>query len=91
LANELQDLIGPFQTSPLSIIQKLGKPGKFRLIQNFSFPHALNTHFQSPSINSHIDADNFPTTWGKFETVYKLIVMLPPESKAVTQDVAEAY
>jgi len=82
LANELQDLIGPFQNSPLYIIPKPGKPGKFCLIQNFSFPHAPNMHFQSPLINSHIDVDNFPTTWGKFGMVYQLITMLPPGSEA---------
>jgi hypothetical protein len=81
-ANKLQDLIGPFQTSPLSIILKPGKPGKFCLIQNFLFPHASNVHFQSPPINSHIDVDNFPTTWGKFEMVFQLIAMLPPGSEA---------
>jgi len=33
---ELESIIGPFQTSPLSLIPKPGKPGKFRLIQNLS-------------------------------------------------------
>lgn len=33
----LEQVIGPFQTSPLSIIPK-STPGKFRPIENFSFP-----------------------------------------------------
>jgi hypothetical protein len=36
----IQSVIGPFQSSPLSIIPKPGRPGKFRLVQNFSFPIA---------------------------------------------------
>lgn len=90
-AAALESLIGPFQSSPMSIIPKPGKPGKFRLIQNFSFPHSANESFPNPSINSCIDASNFPTTWGKFSVVYRLIASLPPGSEAATRDVAEAY
>jgi hypothetical protein len=32
---DISRLIGPFQTSPLSIIPKSGKPGKFQLNQTF--------------------------------------------------------
>jgi hypothetical protein len=87
----LLKLIGPFQSSPLSIIPKPGKPGKFRLIQNFSFPHSVDPLFPNPSINSFIDASDFPTTWGKFSIIYLLISRLPPGSEAATHDVAEAY
>lgn len=90
-AKALEDLIGPFQSSPLSIIPKPGKPGKFRIIQNFSFPHASNVPFPNPSVNSCIDVNNFPTTWGKFSVVYQLIANLPPGSEAATRDIAEAY
>ena len=38
LLSTIHDSIRPFQTSPLSIIPKPGQPGKFRLVQNFSFP-----------------------------------------------------
>jgi hypothetical protein len=36
--SEVEQRIGPFQTSPLSMVPKAGKPNKFRLIQNLSFP-----------------------------------------------------
>jgi hypothetical protein len=87
----LLSLIGPFQSSPLSIIPKPGKPGKFRLVQNFSFPHNPNPTFPNPSVNSFINATDFPTTWGKFSIVYLLISRLPADSEAATRDVSEAY
>jgi len=87
----LELIIGPFQTSPLSLVPKAGKPGKFRLIQNFSFPHSNNTAYPHPSINSYINSDDFPTTWGKFSIIYLIISQLPPGSEAATRDVAEAY
>lgn len=88
---ELLSLLGPFQTSPISIIPKPGKPGKFRVIQNFSFPHAISTEYTNPSINSSINSDDFPCTWGTFDTVCTIIRSLPPGSQAATRDIAEAY
>lgn len=35
---EVITLIGPFQSSPLSLVPKPGKPGKFRAVHNFSYP-----------------------------------------------------
>ena len=89
--SDITNLIGPFQTSPLSMIPKPGRPGKFRLIQNFSFPIEISPRFASPSINHAIDTALFPCTWGKFSTIYLLISRLPPGSQAATRDVAEAY
>ena len=85
---ELEREIGPFQSSPLSLVPKSGKPGKFRLIQNLSHPH---TNLPSPSINAHLDSDDFPCTWGTFKTTCTLIRNLPPQSQAATRDIAEAY
>lgn len=87
----IESVIGPFQSSPLSIIPKPGCPGKFRLIQNFSFPYIPTSKFPNPSINSQVKAEDFPTTWGKFSVVYLLISRLPPGSEGATRDVAEAY
>ena len=80
----IHDAIGPFQSSPLSIIPKPGRPGKFRLVQNFSFPHNPTPPHISPSINSHINPQDFPTTWGKFSIVYLLASRLPPGSEVAT-------
>ena len=85
---EVEELIGPFQTSPLSIIPKPGKPGKYRLIQNLSHPQGGSNY---TSINSHINSDEFPCTYGTFETVYLLMARLPDGSQAAVRDVKEAY
>ena len=86
-----ESLIGPFQTSPFSIIPKPGKPDRFRLIQNFSYPHNTTRIHPNPSINSFLDSDDFPTTWGTFSIISLPIHQLPPHSQVATRDVAEAY
>ncbi|KIN98975.1 hypothetical protein M404DRAFT_30938 [Pisolithus tinctorius Marx 270] len=89
--NSITKLIGPFQSSPLSIIPKPDRPGKYRLVQNFSFPHSTNPRTPNPSINSYTNAHDFPTTWGTFAIIYLLLSCLPPGSELATRDVAEAY
>ena len=71
---ELAHEIGPFQSLPLSLVPKSGKPGKYRLIQNLSYPH---TNIPTPSINAHLNSDDFPCTWGTFRTICTLIRNLP--------------
>jgi len=85
---QIEDLIGPFQSSPLSLIPK-SKPGKFRAVHNFSHPASPSPVFTS--INYTIDPDNYPCTWGTFSTVCFTIWNLPPGSQASIRDVAEAY
>jgi len=85
---ELEREIGPFQSSPLSLVPKAGKPGKYRLIQNLSHPH---TNQPVRSINSLLNSDDFPCTWGTFNTVCTLVRNLPSGSQAATRDIAEAY
>ena len=58
---ELKCIIGPFQTSPLSLIPKPSKPGKFHLIQNLSYPRNL---LSVCSINHSIESELYPCTWG---------------------------
>lgn len=89
-ATELENTIGPFQSSPLSIIPK-ATPGKFRLLQNYSFPHNPTSIFPNNSINSFTNSDDFPSTWGTFTLISLLINRLPPGSQLATRDVAEAY
>ena len=86
-----ESLIGPFQTSPFSIIPKPRKPDCFHLIQNFSFPHDATSIHSNPSINSILNPDNLPTTWGTFTVISLLIYKLPPHSQIAMRDVAEAY
>ncbi len=86
---QLEATIGPFQTSLLSIIPKPNKPGKFRLVQDFSFLHTPASPI--PSINSAIDSSLHPCMWGTFSTMALCITRLPPGSQAATRDEAEAY
>ena len=85
---ELEHEIGPFQSSPLLLVPKTGKPGKYRLIQNLSHP---TSNLPTPSINAHLNSNNFPCTWGTFRTICTLIKNLPPGAQAATRDIAEAY
>ena len=85
---ELECIIGPFQTLPLSLILKPGKPGRFCLIQNLSYPRNLRG---VRSINHSIESDLYPCTWGTFTTTATLIRSLPPGSMGACQDVSEAY
>ena len=86
---EVELAIGKFQTSPMSIIPKPGKPGKFRLIQNLSSPHSPVG--QISSINSRISSDLYPCSYGTFSIISLLISQLPPGSQAALRDVSEAY
>jgi len=86
---EVESLLWAFQTSPLSIIPKPGQLGKFRIIQNLSSLHSpLNS---ITSINSTIDSNQYPCTWGTFAVICLLIRHLPPGSQAAVRDVKEAY
>lgn len=87
--SEVEDLIGPFHTSPLSIIPKPHKPNSFRIIQNFSFPYTPVDGVSS--MNAGIESDQYPCTWGTFVTVALLFSQLPKGSQAAVRDVSEAY
>lgn len=84
---ELEALIGPFRTSPLGLVPKPGT-SKVRLIQDFSYPRNSSL---IKSVNSHINADHFPTEWGTFDKVSSLILSLPDKSEAATFDISSAY
>lgn len=86
---QLEDIIGPFQSSPLSLVPKPGKPGRYRLIQNLSYPYDLPKNV--PSINSAIESTIYPCTWGTFPAMCLLVWQLPPGSEGSVRDVAEAY
>ena len=86
---QLEQVLGPFQTSPLSLVAKSSKPGKYCMVHNFSHPHEPST--EAKSINSYINSNSFPCTWGTFMTVALIIARLPPGSQVSVRDVAEAY
>lgn len=88
-AATIEALVGPFQSSPLSLVPKPGKPGKYRLIQNLSYPRIPTS--VSTSINHTIDSNLYPCLWGTFTTICLMIWRLPPGSQGACRDVAEAY
>jgi hypothetical protein len=59
---EVEELLGPFQSSPLSLVPKPRKVDKYRAVHNFSFPHSPRGSISS--INHSIDSNLFPCTWG---------------------------
>ncbi len=83
---QVEDCIGPFQTSPLSIIRK---PHKYRIVQNFSSPYTSDLGISS--INVVITSLQFPCTWGTFDTICNTIHYPPPGLQAAVCDIAEAY
>ena len=84
--SDLEELIGPFCSSPLGLVRK--DVDSFRLIQDLSFPR--HNDFPS-SINSQVDSDDFPTSWGTFNITSHLILSLPDGCKAATFDISAAY
>src|SRR4051812_11458401 len=84
---ELEALIGPFRTSPISLAPKPNS-SKFRMIQDLSYPH---NHPTILSVNAGISSDDFPTLWGTFDATIALILSLPPSCRAATFDISAAY
>ncbi len=87
--SDVEQLIGPFQTSPLSLIPKPNKPNAMRLVQNFSYPR--NPSVDYCSVNSHINSDDFPCTWTPFRAFCVIVWNLPAGSQGMVRDVSEAY
>ncbi|KAF5371897.1 hypothetical protein D9757_010604 [Collybiopsis confluens] len=84
--DELQALIGPFRTSPLGLVPKAGSDS-FCLVQDLSYPRNSDT----PSVNSLLNSDDFPTEWGTFTDATNLILSLPAGCEAATFDISAAY
>ena len=87
--SDLEALIGPFQSSPLSLTPKPHKPNVYRLVQNFSFPHDSTPTRRS--MNSFINSDDYPCTWGTFTAFALMASRLPPGSQGAVRDISEAY
>jgi len=85
--SRLEQLIGPFRTSPLGVVPKPGT-SDFRLVQDFSYPR---NNPLLPSINSGINPDDFKCDWGSFQQVVNIILDAPPGSQAATLDVDAAF
>jgi hypothetical protein len=84
--SKLEQLIGPFRTSPLGVVPK--SDNDFRLIQDLSFPYNDPLH---NSVNSEIDIERFRCDWGTFQQAVSLVLKSPPGSLAATLDVDAAF
>ncbi|PPR01104.1 hypothetical protein CVT24_000412 [Panaeolus cyanescens] len=85
--DRLENLIGPFRTSPLGVVPKNGSD-QFRLVQNFSFP------YDDPlvsSVNNNIDTTNLFCDWGTFQRAADIVRNAPPNTLAATLDVDSAF
>lgn len=87
LPDELEALIGPFRTSPIGLVPKPNS-SKLRMIQDLSFPR---NNPSIPSVNSLIDPESFPTSWGSFVHASDMILSLPHGSLLATFDISAAY
>ena len=87
-ASKTQHIVGPFQSSPLSLIPKPGHPGKYRMIQDLLHPRGSSS---MQSINTWVLPDNFTAPYSTFPIVGALLSSLPPGSQGAVRDVAEAY
>ena len=86
--SELENLVGPFRSSPLGTVPKSSDSLERRIVHDLSFPRS-DTLFQS--INSQIDTDNFRCDWGTFNDVRNIVIDAPPLSEAATLDVDAAF
>jgi hypothetical protein len=61
---------------------------KLRLIQDMLFPR---NNCDLTSVNAGVNSDNFPTSWGTFDSTAELILSLPPGCITETFDISAAY
>jgi hypothetical protein len=85
--SKLEQLIGPFRTSPLGVVPKSGT-NEFRLVQDLSYPRHNPHH---TSVNSEINIDDFRCDWGTFQKVVDIVLDAPLGSQAATLDVDAAF
>ncbi|KAE8226947.1 hypothetical protein CF319_g537 [Tilletia indica] len=82
---EVEAMLGPFQTSPLGLAPKPG--GKWRMIQDFSSPRKGAV----AAINDYIDSDEFICCWDGYLAMVDEIRGLPKGSLAAMSDAMEAF
>lgn len=92
-ASTIIAVLGPFQSSPQSVIEKPNKPGSYRLIRNLSAPISPFPGPLGPilSINSQLDVSAHPCSWGTFYSFCVLVASLPEGSEMAIRDVRDAF
>lgn len=84
---DVEAVIGSFQTSPCSAIPRPNKPERRRLIQDFG----RGSKDGIKSINSTIEAADFPCTCGSANVAALLIWLLPLGSQISIRDVSDVF
>ncbi|KAF5347526.1 hypothetical protein D9758_014520 [Tetrapyrgos nigripes] len=96
----IEEVLGPFQTSLITMIPKAAKPGSFCPVQNLSFPpKPITQYIPTPSsipitifsINSQIDSTLYPCLWGTFANTCRLLWTVPPRTQGAVCNVSKAY
>jgi len=85
-SDTLESIIGPFQTSLLGLVPK-PHSNKLWLVQDMSFPR---NDPNIASINAEVSSDDFPTSWGTFNSMAELILSLPPGCVTATFNISAA-
>lgn len=76
---ELEAEAGPCRSAPLSVIDKIvppGAPPKYRIVENFSFPHS-ELRDGTRSVNADLDPSDFPSDWHTLTFVTSELRQLP--------------
>jgi hypothetical protein len=64
--------LGPAQSSPNKLVEKStlpGRPIRWRVVEDDSFPHKTPKPHELPSLNSDLDPDLFPAHYNSFEEI----------------------
>jgi hypothetical protein len=84
-----EQVLGPIQSSPCSMVPKPRNPDAMRLIENFSAPRIPVNGISS--INSGMDIAEYGTTWGTPAAMCLMVWSLPPGSQIAIRDITAAY
>lgn len=76
-----------FVSSPLGTVDKVGKPGKFRIVRDASHSDRL----QPLSVNDQINPDEEFTRWCTATMMADVVSSTPDGAQAASLDVAAAY
>ncbi|GAA5984205.1 hypothetical protein JCM11641_005148 [Rhodosporidiobolus odoratus] len=92
---EVEEAVGPIQSSPMRPIEKSplpGKPKRWRLIEDFSHPHGA-VEEDSEAVNADIDPSLFPCSWTTFAEVAEFYrwVASHPEAKVFGADFEDGF
>lgn len=89
----IQAVGGPIRSSPVNVVSKsvpIGHPPKWRVTDHHSYPVVINKQGIA-SLNSLIDASDFPCRWALISDYEELFRALPPGALAMSFDIVDAF